>query len=107
MSEAEDIQSLKAFAIERSRDPAEGVDARGRALFACIVIPVEIQKWMVSAGAVEPLLDSIEATILAAETSERERCASIALAIDSGRGNEKEIAAAIRRPLTSTHGTER
>lgn len=29
---------------------------------------------------------------------ERERCASIALAIDSGRGNEKEIAAAIRNP---------
>lgn len=29
---------------------------------------------------------------------EREACARIALAIDSGRGNEKEIAAAIRRP---------
>lgn len=28
--------------------------------------------------------------------AEREACASIALAIDSGRGNEKEIAAAIR-----------
>lgn len=29
---------------------------------------------------------------------ERERCAQIALAIDSGRGNEKEIAHAIRNP---------
>lgn len=30
---------------------------------------------------------------------ERERCAQIAEAIDSGRGNEKEIARAIRSPL--------
>jgi hypothetical protein len=30
--------------------------------------------------------------------AERERCASIAEAIDSGRGNEKMIAAAIRTP---------
>lgn len=29
---------------------------------------------------------------------ERERCAQIAEAIDSGRGNEKEIAHAIRNP---------
>lgn len=32
-----------------------------------------------------------------ARLDERERCANIALAIDSGRGNEKEIAVAIRR----------
>lgn len=49
-----------------------------------------------------------EATVIGAMTgirnyvaqaiaAERERCAQIALAIDSGRGNEKEIAAAIRR----------
>lgn len=30
--------------------------------------------------------------------AERERCAQIAEAIDSGRGNEKEIARAIRNP---------
>jgi hypothetical protein len=34
--------------------------------------------------------------IAKAIAKERERCASIALAIDSGRGNEKEIARAIR-----------
>lgn len=33
--------------------------------------------------------------------AERERCASIALAIDSGRGNEKEIAKAILHPVSS------
>jgi hypothetical protein len=65
------VAALKAFAIELSRDPAEGVSARGRALMACIVIPPEIQKWMVEAGAVEPLLDSIEKTILAAEEAAR------------------------------------
>jgi hypothetical protein len=32
----------------------------------------------------------------AAVAYERERCAEIALAIDSGRGNEKEISRAIR-----------
>lgn len=32
--------------------------------------------------------------------AERERCADIALAIDSGRGNEKEIAVAIREPAS-------
>lgn len=62
-----DVSELKAFAIEMSRDPAEGLSARQRALFACIVIPQPIQQWMVEAGAVEPLLDSIEKTILAAE----------------------------------------
>jgi hypothetical protein len=38
------------------------------------------------------LLNRIDAVF-----GERERCAKIAEAIDSGRGNEKEIAAAIRR----------
>jgi len=33
----------------------------------------------------------------AAKNAERERCAAIALAIDSSRGNEKEIARAIRK----------
>lgn len=67
MTDPEEIAALKAFAIERSRDPAEGLSARQRALMACIVIPPEIQKWMLDVGAVEPLLDSIEKTILAAE----------------------------------------
>lgn len=65
----DELAGFKAFAIERSRDPAEGLSARHRALMACIVIPAEIQKWMLDAGAVEPLLDSIEKTILAAENA--------------------------------------
>jgi hypothetical protein len=63
----EDVAELKVFAIERSRDPREGLTARQRALMACLVIPAPIQQWMIEAGAVEPLLDSIEKTILAAE----------------------------------------
>lgn len=59
--------AFKAYAIERSRDPNELPNARDRARMACIVIPAPIQKWMIEAGAIEPLLDSIEATILAAE----------------------------------------
>ena len=59
--------AFKAYAIERSRDPNELPNARDRARMACLVIPASIQKWMVEAGAVEPLLDSIEATIIAAE----------------------------------------
>lgn len=35
---------------------------------------------------------------LAATAVERQRCADIALAIDSGRGNEKQIAHAILNP---------
>lgn len=62
-----DVAALKAFAIEMSRDPREGLTARQRAFMACIVIPSAIQQWMLDAGAVEPLLDSIEKTILAAE----------------------------------------
>jgi hypothetical protein len=62
-----DAAAVKAFAIEMSRDPKEGLSARDRALMACIVIPAPVQKWMVEIGAVEPLLDSIEKTILAAE----------------------------------------
>lgn len=42
----------------------------------------------------------LKSALTAAKESERERCANIALAIDSGRGNEKEIAAAIRNPIT-------
>ncbi len=71
MTSPEDVAALKAFAIEMSRDPAEGLSARQRAVMACIVIPSEIQKWMIDAGAVEPLLDSIEKTILAAEEAAR------------------------------------
>jgi hypothetical protein len=67
MVEPEEATAFKAFAIERSRDPAEGMTARQRALMACIVIPPEIQKWMLDVGAVEPLLDSVEKTITAAE----------------------------------------
>lgn len=58
---------FKKYLIERSRDPGEVPDARQRALMACLVIPNEIQKLMVAANAIEPLLDSIEATIKAAE----------------------------------------
>lgn len=65
------VAELKAFAIEMSRDPREGLTARERALMACIVIPAAIQKWMIEAGAVELLLDSIEKTILAAEAAAR------------------------------------
>lgn len=47
-----------------------------------------------------------DAAILAAEkrgaSREREACAQIALAIDSGRGNEKQIAAAIRNRESDT-----
>jgi hypothetical protein len=66
------VDELKVFAIEMSRDPREGMTARQRALMACIVIPAPIQQWMLDAGAVEPLLDSIEKTILAAEKHARE-----------------------------------
>lgn len=77
MIDPEELSSFKAYAIERSRDPAEGLSARQRALMACIVIPPEIQKWMLEAGAVEPLLDSIERTILAAEEPTRIATAEI------------------------------
>lgn len=96
MATEEEQAAFKSFVIERSRDPAEAVDAKGRALMACLVIPAPIQRWMVDAGIVEPLIDSIAKTITAAEETERERCAKIAEAIDSGRGNEKVIAASIR-----------
>lgn len=77
MTEAsqDDVAALKAFAIEMSRNPAEGLSARDRALMACIVIPAPIQKWMVDVNAVEPLLDSIEKTILAAEDHARKSVA--------------------------------
>jgi len=39
---------------------------------------------------------TVNAAMAAAKNAERERCAHIALAIDSKRGNEKEIARAIR-----------
>lgn len=62
---------FKRYIIERSRDPGELPDARQRALMACLVIPNAIQKWMIEAGALEPLLDSIAATIIAAENHAR------------------------------------
>lgn len=65
--EPEELAAFKSYVIERSRDPGEMPSARQRALMACLVIPNAIQKWMVETGAVEPLLDSIEATIVAAE----------------------------------------
>lgn len=40
----------------------------------------------------------LDVTIADAVKAERERCANIALALDSLRGNEKEIANAIRNP---------
>lgn len=40
----------------------------------------------------------IKGAIDDAVSEERERCAHIALAIDSGRGNEKLIADSIRKP---------
>jgi hypothetical protein len=72
MVDQEEVAALKTFAIEMSRDPREGLTARQRALMACIVIPQPIQQWMMDAGAVEPLLDSIEKTILAAEDNARQ-----------------------------------
>lgn len=49
-----------------------------------------------AARAIEPYGLIFRDLIVNAVAKERERCASIALAIDSGRGNEKEIAKAIR-----------
>lgn len=69
----EEIAALKKYVIERSRDPNDLPSARQRALMACIVMPNEIQRWMIECGAIEPLLDSIEATILAAEAHAAQR----------------------------------
>lgn len=44
------------------------------------------------------------AKIAQAIAQERERCASIALAIGSGRGNEKEIGRAIRASVSAPGG---
>lgn len=66
-----DKDAFKAYAIERSRDPDELPNARDRARMACLVIPAAIQTWMLQVGAVEPVLDSIEATIIAAEQHAR------------------------------------
>lgn len=63
----DEADAFKAYVIERSRDPSQTPSARDRALMACLVIPPPIQKWMVEMGAAEPLFDSIEATIIAAE----------------------------------------
>lgn len=68
----EDVAKLKAYAIEMSRDPREALSARDRALMACIVLPQPIQQWIIDAGALEPLIDSIEKTILAAEEHARQ-----------------------------------
>lgn len=70
-SDRDEADAFKAYVIERSRDPSETPSARDRALMACLVIPPAIQKWMVEVGAAEPLFDSIEATILAAEKHAR------------------------------------
>lgn len=67
MLDQQELDAFKAFVIETSRDPREFPSARSRALMACLVIPAPIQKWMVEANALEPLLDSLEKTILAAE----------------------------------------
>lgn len=67
----DNADAFKAYVIERSRDPSETPSARDRALMACLVIPAPIQKWLVETGAAEPLFDSIEATILAAEQHAR------------------------------------
>jgi hypothetical protein len=67
----DDALAFKKYVMERSRDPNEVPSARQRALMACLVIPNEIQKWMIEVGAVEPLLDSIEATIVAAEQAQK------------------------------------
>jgi hypothetical protein len=65
--ERDEKDAFKAYCIERSRDPNELRCPRQRALMACLVISASIQKRMVEAGALETLLDSIEATIIAAE----------------------------------------
>ncbi len=72
----DDVAALKVFAIKMSRDPREVPSARQRALMACIVIPAPIQQWMLDAGAVNLLLDSIENTILAAEEHARKSALS-------------------------------
>lgn len=72
MSEPDaEASAFKAYLLQRSRNPEEVASARDRALFACLVIPEPVQKWMVDIGAVEPLLDSIEATIVEAEKHAR------------------------------------
>lgn len=48
----------------------------------------------------ESLKGTIASEIAGIVAEERERCAKIAEAIDSGRGNEKEIARAIRAAST-------
>lgn len=65
---------FKEYVIERGRNPAEVPSARDRARIACLVLPEYIQRWMVEAGAVDPLLDSLEKTILAAEEHARSNC---------------------------------
>lgn len=72
MAEEPDMAAFKKYLLERSRDPSELPDARQRALMACTVLPAPIQKWMIEIGALEPLLDSIEATIIAAEQHARQ-----------------------------------
>lgn len=52
---------------------------------------------MLKPGEISWVSNHARTLILLAVLDERERCARIAEAIDSGRGNEKEIARAIRR----------
>lgn len=72
LPDRDDMREFKAFLLEQSRNPVELPSARQRALIACTVLPAPIQKWIVEAGALDPLLDSIEQTILGAEKHARE-----------------------------------
>lgn len=62
----------------------EIIEKAARALSAHLTVSDEC--WPEYVDDVKPVLNAVV-----------EECANIALAIDSGRGNEKEIAAAIRR----------
>ena len=57
---------------------------------------------VMSNGNMWSMQGQLQKTIALALATERERCTNIAEAIDSGRGNEKEIAKAIREPRHST-----
>lgn len=59
-------------------------------------MPDRIDKAIAAFRSVEPHAIINRAALYAAINAEADRCADIALAIDSGRGNEKEIARTIR-----------
>lgn len=60
--------TFKDYVMDRARTSGD-MTARERALMALIVLPNDIQKMILERDALEPLLDSIEATIIAAETT--------------------------------------